>query len=243
MVRLLEETLIRVGNEEYARKNSSFGLTTMRRRHVRVDGNTLHFHFRGKSGKEHAIHVHDARAARVVRRCQELPGHELFHYINEQGEPHTIDSSDVNDYLHRTMGQAFTAKDFRTWAGTVFALFTLQAYSPYESPTEAKRNVVQAIRCVADRLGNTPAVCRSCYVHPGVLDAYLQGTLATMMKLFDQANAATAFDKLHPEEVTVMIFLQAHEKTGGRERSPLLKRPGARSKRVAVAAKVVVGRP
>ena len=177
VVRLMEMTLIRVGNEEYARKNKSYGLTTMRNKHVDVEGSTVKFEFKGKSGVKHSVDLKDKRLARIVGQCQELPGHELFQYVDGDGETHTIDSADVNEYLREISGEHFTAKDFRTWAGTVLACEMLREFESFASETEAKRNVVQAIKQVAAKLGNTPSVCRKCYVHPLVLDTYMSGAL------------------------------------------------------------------
>jgi DNA topoisomerase I len=178
VVQLLERTLIRIGNEEYARDNGSFGLTTMRNRHVDVLGSQIHFHFKGKSGRRHSVDITNRRLAAVVRRCRDLPGHSLFEYRSDDGTVHGIGSGDVNEYLRAVSGHDFTAKDFRTWAGTVCAAAELRRIGLSESQTEAKKNIVQAIEEVARRLGNTPAVCRKCYVHPVVLDSYLEGTLA-----------------------------------------------------------------
>ena len=178
VVRLLELTLIRIGNEEYARANESYGLTTLRERHVQVTGSTLRFRFRGKSGKLHEVAVVDRRLAAVVKRCQSLPGQELFQYVDEGGEQQSIDSSDVNAYLRETMGDDFTAKDFRTWAGSVLATQILGTPPLDESATDPKKRVVEAIKQVARRLGNTPATCRKHYVHPLVLEAFLAGSLA-----------------------------------------------------------------
>src|SRR5438132_5658908 len=177
VVRLLDSTLIRVGNPEYARENNSFGLTTLRDRHVDVSGSTLRIHFRGKGGKEHRIALSDRRLAGVVKVCQDLPGQELFQYVDEDDVVRAIESSDVNDYLRLISGQEFTAKDFRTWGGTVHAAEALLEVGDFRSEDEAKRNVVQAIKRVAEQLGNTPAVCRTCYIHPGVIDGYLDGSL------------------------------------------------------------------
>ena len=177
VVRLLELTLIRVGNDEYARLNRSFGLTTMRGRHVRVGGSSIRFRFQGKSGRQHEVGLRDRRLARLVRRCQELPGQELFGYVDEEGETRDVTSEDVNAYLREVSGLDITAKDFRTWAGTVLAYRALRALQPAESTTAAKRNVVEAIREIAGRLGNTAAVARKSYVHPAVLEAYMQGDL------------------------------------------------------------------
>ncbi len=182
VVRLLETTLIRIGNDEYARDNNSFGLTTMRDRHARVRGATLEFRFRGKSGINHAVTIDDRRLAQVVRRCQDLPGQELLQYIDEDGEVRDVGSDDVNAYLREVAGEEFTAKDFRTWAGTVLALIALQEFEAFDSQVQAKKNVVRAIESVARRLGNTPSVCRKCYIHPGVLDAYLEGTMLESLR-------------------------------------------------------------
>ena len=178
VVRLLEATLIRVGNEAYARQNGSYGLTTLRDRHVHVKGARLRFEFRGKGGKRHVADVSDRRLAAVVRQCQDLPGHELFQYVDDAGARQSIGSADVNAYLHALSGRDFTAKDFRTWAGTVLAADILRARALEDAPP-AKSAVVAMIRDVADRLRNTPAVCRRCYVHPEVIEAYLGGTLAS----------------------------------------------------------------
>jgi DNA topoisomerase I len=177
VVQLLEKTLIRVGNEEYARSNRSFGLTTLESAHARITGSTVRFRFRGKSGKFHDITLSDARLARIVRRCQELPGRHLFQYLDDDGATHDVGSSDVNDYLREAMGQDFTAKDFRTWAGTVLAAQKLCAMESATSATAAKQNVLAAIDQVADSLGNTRAVCRKCYVHPLIVDTYVEGRL------------------------------------------------------------------
>jgi DNA topoisomerase-1 len=178
VVRLLELTLIRVGNDEYARLNRSFGLTTFRDRHASVQGSSIRFRFRGKSGVTHEVGLRDRRLAAIVRRCQDLPGQELFQYVGDDGEPVDVASDDVNDYLRSISGaDGFTAKDFRTWAGTVLAYRALRALDEPQTMTEAKRNVVSAIRDTADRLGNTSAVCRASYVHPVVVEAYLDPRL------------------------------------------------------------------
>jgi DNA topoisomerase I len=177
VVRLLETTLVRVGNEEYARANHSYGLTTLKDRHVDVDETRLHLHFRGKSGKVHRVDVHDRRLARIVRRCRDLPGQDLFQFIDEQGERQTVSSADVNDYLRRVTGEDFTAKDFRTWAGTVLCAAALRRMEPPLSAADGSREVLRAIEQTAERLGNTPAVCRKSYVHPAVAEAFLAGTL------------------------------------------------------------------
>jgi DNA topoisomerase-1 len=177
VVRLLEMTLIRVGNEEYARLNRSFGLTTLEDRHARVDGASVRFRFRGKSGQRHEVGLRDRRLARIVRRCQELPGQDLFQYVGDDGVPHDVASDDVNAYLREISGADVSAKDFRTWAGTVLAYRALRALAPSEDARTAKANVVEAVRLTAGRLGNTPAVARKSYVHPAILDAYLDGSI------------------------------------------------------------------
>ena len=175
IVSVMEATHIRVGNVEYARENKSYGLTTMRNKHVEVHGAEVTFSFQGKSGVKHTIDLHDRRLARIIKRCEDLPGYELFQYLDRDGETHSVDSQDVNDYLQEISGEHFTAKDFRTWAGSVLACDMLREIGPYETATQAKKNVVQAIAAVAAKLGNTPSVCRKCYVHPAVLEAYLNG--------------------------------------------------------------------
>jgi DNA topoisomerase-1 len=182
VVYLLDETLIRIGNREYARANASFGLTTLQNKHADIAGCTLHFQFRGKSGKRQTVEVSDRRVANIVRRCLELPGQSLFEYAGESGEVHTVDSDDVNAYLRAICGEEFTAKDFRTWGGTVVAAQTLRDLGETETQTEAKTNVTRAIQEAAAHLGNTPAVCRKSYVHPGVLDAYLAHALTEGMQ-------------------------------------------------------------
>jgi DNA topoisomerase I len=174
-VQLLEKTLIRIGNEEYARANGSVGLTTMRDRHAKIRGADVRFEFRGKSGKAHAVELHDARLARIVRACRDLPGYELFQYVDDDGQRQTICSDDVNGYLRDISGDDFTAKDFRTWAGTVLAAQALARLARFKSRAEAKRNVLQAVASVAGRLGNTKAVCRKAYIHPAILAAYMDG--------------------------------------------------------------------
>jgi DNA topoisomerase-1 len=177
VVRLLELTLIRVGNDEYARENRSYGLTTLRDRHATIEGSAIHFRFRGKSGKVHEVGLRDRRLAGIVRRCQELPGQELFQYVDDEGEVRDVTSDDVNAYLETAAGERFTAKDFRTWAGTVLAYRALRALEPADGDRAARRGVVEAMRRTADQLGNTPAVARGSYVHPAVLEAYLDGSL------------------------------------------------------------------
>ena len=206
VVELLEKTLIRVGNEEYARQNRSFGLTTMREQHATIAGSTMRFEFRGKSGVEHAVDLRDRRLARIVKACQELPGYELFQYVDENGKRQMIDSADVNTYLREISGDDFTAKDFRTWAGTVLAAKALAGMPTFASNTEAKRNIVRAIESVAKRMGNTKAVCRKCYIHPAVFDAYLDG--ATVQIARARADRLPKKGRLSDEEVAVVGIIE-----------------------------------
>ncbi len=208
IVYLLEATMMRVGNEEYARTNKSFGLTTLRNRHVKVDGSDVQFSFRGKSGVYHKVKVHDRRLAGIVKRTRDLPGQELFQYIDEDGETHSVDSSDVNDYLRNITGEEYTAKDFRTWSGTVLAALALQEFEKFDSETQAKKNIVRAIESVAEKLGNTPTICRKCYVHPAVLDAYLEGAPLDVMRERTEEKLAEDLHALQPEEAAVLAMLQ-----------------------------------
>ena len=208
VVRLLDTTSIRIGNEEYARENGSFGLTTMRDDHVEVEGSNVEFHFRGKSGKEHTIDVKDRQLAKIIKRAQSLPGHELFQYYDEHQHLHTVESDHVNAYLHQITGQEFTAKDFRTWSGTVTATCALEDLGPYETQTQAKKNVVRAIEAASKHLGNTPAICRKSYIHPEIIDAYLNGTLLKAIQHHDEQAVVEALHGLHPEEIAVLAFLE-----------------------------------
>jgi DNA topoisomerase I len=208
VVRLLEATLIRVGNDEYARENRSYGLSTMRNRHVEIRGSNLRFTFRGKGGKDHEIDVRDERLARVVRQVQELPGQTLFQYHDADGERQSVTSDDVNAYLREISGDDFTAKDFRTWAGTVAAAMALQEFSEFDDEAGRKSAIVQAVERVAELLGNMPTVCRACYVHPDVIDAYLDGSFVDAL-----ARRATGVGRgahaLRPAEAAVLGLLQA----------------------------------
>jgi DNA topoisomerase-1 len=177
VVHLLEGTLIRVGNDEYSRDNNSFGLTTLENDHVRISRSTIRFRFTGKGGRPHDVAYDDNRLAKIVRRCQKLPGHELFEYVDERGHVHDIGSGDVNAYLREATGEYVTAKTFRTWSGTVLAACALQGIGGFRTRAQAKRNVTSAIRAVSGVLRNTPAVCRASYVHPAVVEAYLDGML------------------------------------------------------------------
>ncbi len=208
VVQLLETTLIRVGNEEYARTNRSYGLTTLRNRHVDISGTTIKFKFKGKSNINHVIELKDRRLARMVKRCRDLPGHELFQYLDDEGQPHSIDSGDVNQYLQEITGQSFTAKDFRTWAGTILVALSLEALGPAETDTAAKRNVLAAIKEVAGKLGNTPAICRKCYVHPEIVNAYMDGSLFEVFKNLIEENLEEKTKKLSPKELAVMRLLE-----------------------------------
>ena len=208
IVYLLEATMMRIGNDEYARENKSYGLTTLRNRHVRIDGSEVEFRFRGKSGVYHDVKVHDRRLARIIRRTRDLPGQDLFQYLDEDGETHTVGSSDVNDYLRTITGEDYTAKDFRTWSGTVLAAMALQEFEAVDSDTQAKKNVVRAIESVAERLGNTPSVCRKCYVHPAVLDAYLDGTMLEGLRARAEESLVEDLKDLQPEEAAVLAMLE-----------------------------------
>ena len=204
IVKLLDTTFARVGNEEYARDDGSFGLTTLRDRHVTVRGATVRFLFRGKSGREHELGVTDRRVANVIRRCEELPGQMLFQYIDKNGERGLVTSDDVNTYLRETAGEDFTAKDFRTWAGTLLAACALRDAAVFGSETEAKRNVLTAIDEVARKLGHTRAVCRRAYVHPAVIDTYLEGSLESALDTEHTARKG----RLRADEVALLAFLK-----------------------------------
>ncbi|NKE46163.1 DNA topoisomerase IB [Roseomonas frigidaquae] len=207
VVHLLETTLIRVGNDDYAKQNDSYGLTTLQTRHVAVAGSELRFAFKGKSGKSWNLRVTDRRVARIVRACQDLPGQELFQYRDADGTLHDVTSADVNAYLREIAGQEITAKDFRTWAGTVLAALALQEYQRVDSQAAAKRNVRAAIERVAARLGNTPTICRKCYVHPTILETYLGGELALEVAAEAKAELREGIDRLRPEEAAVLALL------------------------------------
>lgn len=213
---LLEQTLIRVGNEEYSRLNQSFGLTTLRDGHAKIRGASVQFHFRGKSGIEHSVAISDRRLANIVKRCRDLPGEELFQYLAEDGSRAKVDSADVNAYLREIAGDDFTAKDFRTFAGTVMAACALAECGPCAKPTGAKKQIVSAIKLAAERLGNTPAVCRKCYVHPGIFEAYLRGRVVPRVA----AVGARVGAKLRADEKAVLAFLRRHIAEVAREQAP-----------------------
>jgi DNA topoisomerase-1 len=202
VVQLLETTAIRVGNDEYAKDNGSFGLTTLRNKHAKVDGTSVRFSFRGKSGVRHAIDLRDRRLARIIRQCQDLPGQQLFEYVDDDGQTRAIDSSDVNEYIRSISGEEFSAKDFRTWLGTVTCAALLAQQEAAETQTDRKQRVTAVLAEVAKRLGNTPAVCRKCYVHPHILDAYLEcGVLQAPARMRHTEG-------LLPEELFVLALLQ-----------------------------------
>ena len=214
VVQLLERTFIRVGNEEYARQNKSFGLTTMKNRHVQVRGKKLRFRFRGKSGKEHEVDFMDRRIAKIIRELQDLPGQDLFQYVDDEGKLCDVTSQDVNEYLREITGEDFTAKDFRTWAGTVLAATALNAQEKFSTQKEAKTNVKNAIAAAAQLLHNTPAICRKCYVHPAIVESYLSGNLIEGLQTrLDQVEEIADFSA---DERAVLNFLngQARKKNG-----------------------------
>src|SRR5690348_12911361 len=208
IVRLMETTLFRIGNTEYAKQNKSFGLTTLRDRHVAIEGSRIHIGFRGKSGKHHETDINDRRLARIVKGCRELAGYELFQYVDDDGEQHVVGSGEVNDYLREITGQDITAKDFRTWAGTHLAVEALCEFEAFDSDAERKKAVVRAVEKVAKHLGNTPAVCRRCYIHPEILDGYLDGTLLAALAERSREYLAEHLDGMSPEEAAVTAFLR-----------------------------------
>lgn len=213
VVQLLETTAIRVGNDEYAKDNGSFGLTTLRKKHAKVDGSTVRFSFRGKSGIRHAIDLRDRRLAKIVRTCQELPGQQLFEYVDDDEATRAIDSADVNDYIRTISGEDFSAKDFRTWLGTVTCAALLAEQVEVETQSERKSRLTAVIKDVAKRLGNTPAVCRKCYVHPDVVDAYMQdGMLRT-------PEDVRHTEGLLPEELFVLALLRERAKETADQRT------------------------
>ena len=209
VVHLLETTLIRVGNDDYAKQNNSYALTPLKTRHVAVDRNEVRFRFTGKSGKQWSLRVKDRRVAKIIRACQELPGQELLQYIDEEGNPQDVTSSDVNAYLKEITGKDITAKDFRTWAGTVLAAMALSEMASFDSAAQAKRNLRSAIERVAARLGNTPTICRKCYVHPEVLSSYMDGNLLFEIKSEVEDELRTALAGLKPEEAAVLAMLRS----------------------------------
>ena len=208
VVRLMELTRIRVGNEEYAKTNNSFGLTTMQDDHVNISGSNVRFQFRGKSGVEHDIELRDRRLANIIKRCRDIPGQELFQYIDDDGQHQSIDSGAVNEYLKEITGQEFTAKDFRTWAGTVLATRELHTLGESTSQTAAKKAIVEAIKTVSQHLGNRPATCRKYYVHPAILDCYLDGSLCQIMQQHIEQEFEIDPHGLRQEELAVVLLLK-----------------------------------
>lgn len=198
---LLQHTKIRIGNDEYAKQNKSYGLTTLRNKHIVIDGSKMCFHFRGKSGVEHTINLSDRRLARIVKNIKDLPGQDLFQYLDDEGNRQTINSSHVNDYLRELTGENYTAKDFRTWYGTIEAVTALMSFEHYEEETQAKHNLVEAMKLVSKKLGNTPAICRKSYVHPLVISTYLDGSLIDFVKLSTLSSAIDSTDMEISREV------------------------------------------
>jgi DNA topoisomerase I len=216
VVRLLETGMIRVGNEEYARQNKSFGVATLRSRHVNVSGSNIRFEFRGKSGVQQALDLNDRRLAKIIKQCQELPGHELFQYVDDDGARNTIGSADVNDYLRAIAGDDFSSKDFRTWAGTVLAARSLAELHRVAGKA-VKKNIARAIETVAKQLGNTKTVCRKCYVHPVVFEAYADGSLMQIShRRLKKFKAAAAVHDLNSDEAAVLALLEQRVKEGRR---------------------------
>ncbi len=225
--------MMRVGNEEYAKDNKSYGLTTLRDRHAVIKGSHVQFDFRGKHGIEHHIDLADKRLARIVQRCRDLPGQDLFQFIDEQGVQRGIGSEDVNDYLHEVTGEDITAKDFRTWAATSLAAATLSELERFDTQAAAKQEVLRAVEGVAKRLGNTPAICRKCYIHPAIFEGYLDGSLAEGLKQRADALLDDESSGLTSAEVGLTAFLsrrlgQAMEPDG----KPVVTRPPRKSPRV-----------
>ncbi|HEV8543493.1 MAG TPA: DNA topoisomerase IB [Verrucomicrobiae bacterium] len=222
IIKILETGLIRVGNDEYARENNSYGLTTMLDRHTSIKGSTIRFQFRGKGGKYHKIEIQDRRMAKIVAHCQSIPGQDLFQYIDDDGTPRDIISSDVNEYLREITASDFTAKDFRTWAGTVLAAMALQEFEKFDTRAQAKKNLLRAIEAVAQRLGNTPSICRKCYIHPVIIDSYLDGTMVDIFKKRAEEQLTGEVHSLKPEEAAVLAFLQKRLAAEQKERRSTL---------------------
>jgi len=208
IVRLMELTFFRVGNSEYAKANESFGLTTLRDRHVAIEGSRIHISFRGKSGKHHETDINDRRLARIVKSCRDLPGYELFQYMDVEGQRHTVGSAEVNEYLREITGEEITAKDFRTWAGTQLVAEALREFEAFDSEAERKRAVVRAVEKVAKHLGNTPTICRRCYIHPAVLEGYFEGTMLQTLADNTRKYLAANIEGMSAEEAAVAAFLR-----------------------------------
>jgi DNA topoisomerase-1 len=201
--------MIRVGNGSYAKENKSYGLTTLLNRHVEIQGSELKFHFKGKSGKEWRLSIRDRRIAKIVKSCQELPGQHLFQYIDEAGQRQAVTSADVNEYLKEVSGSQITAKDFRTWTGTVLAAMALTEFEKADNKARAKKNVTRAVERVASQLGNTPTICRKCYIHPHIVSAYLDGGFLLEVQSEIDQQLSDKIESLHPEEAAVLSFLRA----------------------------------
>ncbi len=226
VVHLLETTLIRVGNDDYATQNNSYGLTTLKNRHVAINGSEVRFRFTGKGGKQWSLRVRNRRVARIIRACQELPGQELLQYVDEQGNCQDVTSTDVNEYLKETTGKDITAKDFRTWAGTVLAAMALNELESFDTAAQAKRNLRAAIEKVASKLGNTPTICRKCYVHPEVLNSYMDGNLMLELKSEAESELRGDVQRLRPEEAAVLALLRS--RLAREAQRPLSKKKGAK---------------
>jgi DNA topoisomerase I len=230
VVRLLETAWVRIGNDEYAKENESFGLTTMRNRHVHIAGAKLMFQFRGKSGQNHTIELTDRRLASIVKQCRDLPGYNLFEYVDESGNVCRIDSADVNHYIRELAGQDFTAKDFRTWAGTLLAARELHAAGPAETQTAGNKVVIEAVRQVSKKLGNRPATCRKYYIHPAILDAYADGSLFEKMRQGVAQDEALEGTGLRPEEYAAVAIIAKYQERGPSNREAGVKsQPQART--------------
>jgi DNA topoisomerase I len=209
VVRLLERTFIRIGNDEYARQNKSFGLTTIKNRHVTVRGAHLRFRFRGKSGRQHEVDVRDGQVAKIISKLQDLPGQELFQYIDDNYKVRDVTSQDVNDYLREITNDDFTAKDFRTWAGTLLSALALNVQGGFETKSQARTNIKTAICAVAELLGNTPAICRKCYIHPAVLEGYLA---SVRIPGLGEAMQKSGRRQLRLAEAAVLRFLRSQKR-------------------------------
>lgn len=223
IIYLLENTMIRIGNDEYVKTNKSFGLTTLRNRHVEISGNTVQFKFRGKSRVEHSVSLQDARIARIIKRMLDIPGQELFQYLDQDGSRHSVSSTDVNSYLKEITGQDYTAKDFRTWSGTMHATLALKGFERFENITQAKKNVVIAIQTAAEKLGNTPTICKKCYVHPHIIERYMDGTLFDITSECEELTEETQLDYIEQHVLKLLqnrtvqnkLNKQSHKKQNG----------------------------
>jgi DNA topoisomerase-1 len=227
VVRLLDTTYARVGNDEYAEENDSFGLTTLKDRHAKIEGATVRLRFRGKSGIEQSVELNDRKLARIIRQCRDLPGYELFQYVNEAGEVCRVDSADVNAYLREITGESFSAKDFRTWAGTILGARELVACGPGRNERECRKKVVDAVKRVAAQLGNRPATCRKYYIHPAVVEAYAEGTLFDAMRRGVEQNEAYRGSGLTPEEYSAVVIVAAYQAKQGPRRKGQLRAAAA----------------